>query len=148
MCVGNTFFRNEPESDETTYIPGMHINSENEPDEEASDEEASKGIEICLNNFKAELTKARKKYFRKKIPPNLTPLQCGIIHRITSDSRYKVLASDKNCGTAIMDTEYYTKNSVAEHLSDKTVYKRLTKGEARSYLTGVARLLEAFVSRH
>ena len=47
-----------------------------------------------------------------------------------------------------MDTEYCTKDSVDEHLSDKTVYRRLTKGGARSFLAGVARLLEAYVSRH
>ena len=57
-------FRNEPdEDDETTYIPGMHINSEREPGE------ASKGIEMCLNEFKAELTKARRKYFKKRSLP-------------------------------------------------------------------------------
>ena len=56
--------------------------------------------------------------------------------------------ADKNCGLVIAETEYLTEGGVREHLSNESVYKRLSKQEAMGQLQGVERLVMSFWNNH
>ena len=61
--------------------------------------------------------------------------------------RYKIISADKKYGLAIIDTEHLTERGVSGHLSESTVYNKLTKREASRQLSGIGRLIEAFISK-
>jgi len=120
----------------------MYERSEREPDE------ADETIEECLDNLEASLRRERRKYSKKYIWPNLTPMQNGFIKRFGKNEIYKIISADKNCGLAVIETEHLTERGVKDHLRNADVYKRLSQGEARSQLMGVERLIESFISQH
>ena len=96
--------------------------------------------------FEVTMKAERAKYAPRYIHPNLTPLQSGLIRKLDKNETFKVMTADKNCGSAITETEYVTEQSVIEHLSNSTVYKKLSKGEATAQLKGVEMLIMAFYS--
>ena len=49
-----------------------------------------------------------KERYGHDIYPNLTRIQSSLIQRIHANNRYTVVATDKNCGLAIADTEVIT----------------------------------------
>ena len=55
---------------------------------------------------------------------------------------------DKNCGLAIIETEFLTKRNISDHLSNQDVHIRLSRREALGQLEGVERLIEAFISKY
>ena len=130
----------EDENNETNYIPGLHINTELEPDL------ARPEIEDALNTFEVKMKAERAKYAPRYIHPNLTPLQSALVKKLGKNEVFKVMTADKNCGSAIAETECVTEQSVNEHLSNSDVYKRLSKGEATAQLKGVEMLIMAFYS--
>ena len=99
-----------------------------------------------MNNFEKAITNERKRYQRRYISPNLTPMMNGLIKKLGKNEMHKVISADKNCGFAIIETEHLTERGVSEHLGNPTVYKRLTQGEAIGQLQGVERLIESFIS--
>ena len=132
-------FRTHPEDD--NYIPGLHINSEREPGL------ASSAIEKRMDEFEKAMRRERAKYSRRHICPNLTGMQAGLIKRLEKNEIYKVISADKNCGLAIIETEHLTERVVIDHLGDVTTYNILSKKEAFVQLSGVARLIEPFISK-
>ena len=112
----------------------MYINSDKEPPE------ASPEIGACLRDLKRKLNMERRRY-GDDICPDLTRMQSSLIQRIRADNRYTLVATDKNCGLAIADTEVITQLGVSDHLSNSDTYKRLTKGQAHGHLDGVERLI-------
>ena len=103
---------------------------------------------MCMNNFEAQVRAERKKCSRKYIWPNLTPMQSGLIKRLSKNEIHSIISSDKNCGLSIIETESLTERGIEDHLSNQDVYKRLSKGEAIGQLKGVERLIESFISEH
>ena len=114
---------------------------------EKKSEEAPDKIERGINKYEKEISLHRKKYIHKQIHVNLTPIQESLIKRLTEDRRYKVLRADNNCGLAVANTDSVIRQAIDEHLGDATVHNRLTKGEAHGQLSGVGRLVEAFIGK-
>jgi hypothetical protein len=133
-------FRNQP--DDGNYIPGMYINSDREPGE------VDASIENCMNDIETRLKIERRKYSGKRMWPNLTPMQSGLINKLSKNEIHKIISADKNCGLSIIETEFLTQRGISDHLSNSKVYKRLSKREALGQLEGVERMLQSFVSKH
>ena len=74
-------------------------------------------------------------------------MQSGLMRRLAEDERLAVIATDKNSGLGIIDTEFLTKRGVEIHLNNGDTYKRLTRGEAVGQTEGVSRLIESFISK-
>ena len=133
-------YRNQ--QDDNDYIPGLYINSKRNPDE------ASPEIEACMNKFQEHVNIERRKCSRRSVWPNLTPMQIGLIKRLGKNETHKIISADKNCGLAIVETEFLTERGISDHLSNQEVYKRLSKKEAAGQLEGVERLIESFISKY
>ena len=133
-------YRNE--QDDNDYIPGLYINSKRNPDE------ASPEIEACMDKFQEHVNIERRKCSRRRVWPNLTPMQIGLIKRLGKNETHKIISADKNCGLAIVETEFLTERGISDHLSNQEVYKRLSKKEAVGQLEGVERLIESFISKY
>ena len=118
-------FRLTPDGD---YIQGMYIRAPDFKPEPASDE-----IEQCLQDYEAAIRAERRRILRhhKRNPPipNLTVLQQSLITQLRGRYKHtlKVMDADKNLGQAITTTEFATKQTIEEHLSDGNVYRRLTE---------------------
>ena len=65
-----------------------------------------------------------------------------------NNGTHTVISADKNGGLAFIETKHLTKCGVEEHLSNTTVYKKLSRGAAYGRLQGVEILMESFISRH
>ena len=74
-------------------------------------------------------------------------MQAGLIRRLPEDERLVVVATNKNSGLGIIDTEYLTKRKVEVHLSNSDAYKRLTREQAIGQTNGVGRLIESFFGK-
>jgi hypothetical protein len=130
------------QSDDGNYIPGMYINSGREPDA------VDASIEDCMNDIKTRLKIGRRKYSRKRMWPNLTPMQSGLIKKLSKNEIHKIISADKKCGLLIIETEFLTECGISDHLSNSKVYKRLSKGETLGQLEGVKRMLQSFLSQY
>ena len=137
-----TYRHEEDNENEENYIKGLHINTELEPDL------ASEDIECRMDNFERAMRNERLKYYRKPCFPNLTPLHNKLINYLNKNTTHKVTAADKNCGFVIAETAHLTEGGVQEHLSNESVYKRLSKREATAQLKGVEMLIEEFYSKN
>ena len=80
-------FRDEKE--DNNYIPNLYIKSEREPDN------ASEKIERGMDNFEREVKMLRRRQRRIDVHPNVTPMQAGLMKRLTEDEQLAVVATDK-----------------------------------------------------
>ena len=76
-------------------------------------------------------------------------MQQALARRLEKNDIYKVIDSDKNCGQALIEVEYCTERSVSDHLSDTTVYRRIPKHTAKTFVSCVENyLIEGFISKY
>ena len=133
-------FRGQPDDDDN-YIPELYINSETKPDA-ASDE-----IEAGLDRFESALETERTRRNRN-ICPNLTPMQQGLIKRLENNEIHKVISADKGMGFCILNTDHLTERGCSEHLSNTSVYQRLSRGMAETFVKGAERIMQEFMGEY
>ena len=115
----------EEEPGEITYIRELYIKgTEWEPPR------AEKDIERAISSFANDLRQECKRY-RALAISNLTPRQWKQVQALREDLRFIIIEADKNLGGCILLRDTYIARAISQHLSNKEVYKPLTKHEAK-----------------
>jgi hypothetical protein len=118
-------FRNQEDS---PYNAKLYVKSEAwEP------EIASPKIETAMNDFQQATREAFKHSRRLTHEFNLPPKLIQDLRRLKKDRKFTVTGTDKNLGTAIMETSLYYRRALDDHLLNTTNYEEITADEAFEY---------------
>jgi hypothetical protein len=123
------FINNNPNRNETEYIPQIYVKLRN-----WSPPPASSNAEAQLELFEQAITEAI--IHNEKITPtfsNLTPQQKETLHQLINNKDLIILPTDKNLGPAIINYEEYVKQILHEHLLSPN-YERLSQSTASERL--------------
>ena len=99
---------------------------------------AFKSVEQRLNNFDNSLVKERTSKFNYiKNRTNLSRIQLTLLKELKQNEDILVIQTDKNCGPALIDRDYYIKRILTEHLSDGITYQQISEDSGLFYLQQV-----------
>ncbi|KAL7491032.1 hypothetical protein ACHAWT_001425 [Skeletonema menzelii] len=105
------------------YIPGLYIPTGHQF------KPATTEIEEALSNFTSAVTSIQRSYRRKRAT-NMTPLQWRTMSNIQQNLHFITIEGDKNTGGCFLRRGLYKYRASSEHLSNTSVYLRLSHHEA------------------
>ena len=120
------YFRANPRTDDGTdeYNPKLYIKSDWKFDA------AQKAIENAMDSFEHAYKHNRRRY-KKRIAPNLTPLQFRAMRALNNHDTIAVIEADKNLGTCVIDrAPGYIQPGISEHLGNERNYKQISSETA------------------
>jgi hypothetical protein len=136
-------FLNKQEED-NNYIPQLYIRSDHIFKPLKDD---GKEIEDALTLFRSTISAEQRRYRRPR-SSNLHPLQWRLIKCLKSNNYFIVIEADKNLGACILPLDVYTKRAITEHLGDTSVYKRLSKEEARELMEYTLQRYRVWINKY
>ena len=97
---------------------------------------------------KSVLTLFNDGHYRRRVPSNLTPYQSHLLRTFRNNTDFIVFPTDKNLGPAILERSIYVRRVLDDHLSDPTIYQRLTEEEASRSIQRLAASIRDFIRTH
>ena len=116
------WFRANPRSKDgiEEYNPKLYIKSDWQFDA------AQKAIKNAMDSFK-QAYKYKRKQYKRRIAPNLTPLQFRALKALNNHDNITIIEVDKNIGIYIVDrARSYINAGINKHLGDNRNYKTIT----------------------
>jgi hypothetical protein len=89
---------------------------------------ADNHVELQLHSFALEYTRALKKHLDSR--RKLLFYKEHALHLLQQDARFRIVATEKNMGPAIMELENYKNAMIKEHLDTKS-FKQIFESDAR-----------------
>ncbi len=126
------------------YIPNLYIPSNwIPPDIRHGD------MEQRMINYRMKLERLVKHASLRRRPRfNLSPLQYKILKDLKENKEIIVCLSDKNLGPVVMDRSDYMNRAISDHLSNTSVYTRLSEYDARRIMASIRFDLESTFERY
>jgi hypothetical protein len=116
------------DSEDTPYNAKLYVKNDAwEP------QPASPPIEAAMSKFEQETRLAFQNSRRLKHEFNLPPKVIQDLRRLKKDRIFTVTGTDKNLGTAIMETSLYYRRALDDHLLNPNNYEEITADEAFEY---------------
>jgi len=139
--VHNPPEENEKDADTITYIPELYIKGTWEPPKSVDPD-----VEKCIESFEHDLRLQQSRYNIPR-PSNLQPRQWELSSTLKFHDMFIAIEADKNLGGCFLLRDTYIERGVKEHIGNTSVYKPLSKQQAKNLLRIINRKMSIFISK-